>query len=91
MAFPLLLFVGKTWARRAVQIILSVFTLVWVHTLLTLAAERHSTAQPWIRMAIILGAVALFTAWTAFAIRERRKEEARHSVRCDAGTSAHQH
>lgn len=62
LAFPFLLFVRKQWAVRIVQVILVLGGLEWIRTLLTLVAERAQTGQPWVRMSVILLAVALWTA-----------------------------
>lgn len=75
VAFPMLLFIRKPWATRAVQILLVLSAFLWLHTLVTLAVERRAAAQPWIRMAIILGVVVFFTAWNAFAVRHRKMKD----------------
>ncbi len=60
--FPALLFIKKAWAARTVQIILFLGGLEWVRTTIEIASRRIDAGEPWVRMAIILGAVALFTA-----------------------------
>ncbi len=61
LALLLLLFLPKTWVPRVIQLILLLGTFEWLRTLYTVAQVRIALDMPWMRMAIILGAVALFT------------------------------
>ncbi len=63
--FPALLFIKKAWAARTVQILLFLGGLEWVRTTIEIASRRIDQGEPWVRMAIILGAVAVFTAVSA--------------------------
>ena len=69
LVFPWLLLAGTRFATRTVQILLVLAAAEWVHTLLVIAAQRHADGQPWLRMALILGGVALFTLLSAALIR----------------------
>lgn len=60
--FPLLLLVRNRWVPRLFQGLLVVGALEWLRTLYELASMRAGFDQPWGRLALILGAVALFTA-----------------------------
>ncbi|MEG1834041.1 MAG: hypothetical protein RR240_11955 [Burkholderiaceae bacterium] len=75
IAVAFLLLVPRAWAARAVQIALLLGALEWLRTLASLAAERMSWDQPWLRMAAILGVVALLTAASALVFRARRLRE----------------
>ncbi len=68
-AFSLLLFVPRKWAARVIQIILVLGAVEWVATIVAIANERREEGRPWLRMAIILGAVALWTLLSAAAFR----------------------
>lgn len=70
-ALVALLFVRKPWSARAVQAGLVLGTLEWLRTLAAFAAVRLSFGQPWLRMALILGAVALVTALAALAFESK--------------------
>jgi hypothetical protein len=35
-------------------------------------SERLTLGLPWMRLAVILGAVTLFTAWAAWLLREKK-------------------
>ena len=71
LLFPLLLLIKRTWATRTVQFFLILAGTEWLHTLIVIAAQRHETGQPWIRMAIILGVVVLLNVWSALAVRKK--------------------
>ena len=62
---PLLLFLRRPWVPQLFQGILVLGALEWLRTLYMLAAMRTGFDQPWGRLAVILGAVALFTAFSA--------------------------
>lgn len=58
-AFPLVLLARKTWALRVVQAFLAFAAVTWAWTALEIAQKRIAAGQPWGRMALILGAVAV--------------------------------
>jgi hypothetical protein len=63
--FPALLFIKRAWAARLVQFILVLGMFEWLRTLLNLVAERRLLGEPWGRLAIILGLVAIITGGSA--------------------------
>ncbi|NJD10157.1 MAG: hypothetical protein FIB01_06850 [Gemmatimonadetes bacterium] len=67
-----LLFVRRAWARTAVQLVLLLGTFEWLRTLYNLARLRSALGEPWLRMAIILGGVTLFTALPLQLLETRR-------------------
>lgn len=60
-----LLFVPRAWAARAVQVGLVIGAAEWVRTLFAFTAARRELGEPWGRLAVILGTVALFTLASA--------------------------
>jgi hypothetical protein len=62
----------RAWVARLVQVCLLAGALEWAWTAYALAQQRIALGQPWIRLALILGAVALFTAAAALVFRNRR-------------------
>ena len=70
-AFPLLLFLRQWWVPRLFQILLVLGALEWLRTLYAFATIRIALEQPWTRLAFILGAVALFTAFSGLVFRSR--------------------
>lgn len=71
VAVLFLLFLKKSWVPRLFQFLLILGALEWLRSLYYLAAMRIAWDQPWTRMAIILGAVALFTALSALVFSSR--------------------
>lgn len=61
VALAVLAPVPRPWMARIVQVVLFVGGFEWIRTLFTNIATRSDQGEPWMRMAIILGAVALFT------------------------------
>lgn len=70
-----LLFVRAPWAARLLQAALALGALEWLRTAAALVALRQSTGQPWTRLALILGAVALATAACALIFQWRPVRE----------------
>jgi hypothetical protein len=56
-----LMWVRRPWVVWTLRIALLAGTLEWWHTITTVAAERRAAGEPWLRMAIILGAVIVVT------------------------------
>lgn len=59
---PLLLLVRRPWVPQVFQGVLIVGALEWLRALYMLVSMRIGFDQPWGRLAVILGVVALFTA-----------------------------
>jgi hypothetical protein len=59
---PFLLFVRRPWVAGLYTGVLLLGAAEWVRTLLVIADARQAMGAPWMRMAVILGAVALVTA-----------------------------
>jgi len=66
-----LLFFRKSWIPRFFQLLLILGALEWLRSLYYLAAMRIAWDQPWTRLAIILGAVALFTALSGLVFNSK--------------------
>ena len=66
---PLML--RQTWVPRLIQLALLLGAIEWVYTLVSLAQMRMQFGSPWIRMAAILGAVALFTACSGLVFKSK--------------------
>jgi len=73
-----LLLLKETWVPRFFQIALMLAALEWIRTLYIFAQIRIESGQPWVRLAIILGLVALLTALSALVFKAR-------SLRCRYG------
>lgn len=69
LLFPLLLLVRKRWAARVMQLALLLGAAEWARTIILFSLARMAVGHPYLRMAIILSAVALFTAGSALLFR----------------------
>lgn len=78
--FPALLFIKRGWAARTVQIILFLGGLEWVRTTIEIASRRMDAGESWIRMAIILGAVAVFTVVSALPFSRNKSLREQYGV-----------
>lgn len=61
-----LLFVRRPWVARLAQFALAAAAVIWAWTLYDLAQMRMAFGLPWLRVAVILGSVAMvaiFSAW----------------------------
>jgi hypothetical protein len=68
---PAILLVRRPWVARAVQVALVVGALEWVRTAIAIGSARQALGEPWLRMAVILGVVALLTACSALVFRTK--------------------
>ena len=57
-----LLFVPRAWAGRVLQVVLALGVIEWILTAYTLAQVRMQHGDPYVRLVVILGGVALLTA-----------------------------
>jgi hypothetical protein len=60
-----LLFVRRPWVARMTQVVLVIGALEWLRTLYELLLLRVGLGQPFLRMSIILGIVAVVTICSA--------------------------
>lgn len=72
VAILLLLFMKKSWVPRLFQLLLLAGALEWLRSLYFLAAMRIAWDQPWARLAIILGTVALLTALSGLVFKNKK-------------------
>jgi hypothetical protein len=69
LSMLLLLMLRKAWVPRVITVVLLLAAAEWLYTLVSVAQMRISFGMPWMRMAIILGAVALLTALSSLVFR----------------------
>ncbi|WP_243286989.1 hypothetical protein [Geothrix terrae] len=67
------LFIPRPWTQALVRWSLALGALVWLWTLVEDVRQRLAFGEPWLRLALILGAVAAFTGWAAWLIRADQK------------------
>jgi uncharacterized PurR-regulated membrane protein YhhQ (DUF165 family) len=71
LLLPLLLILKETWIPRVFQLVLLLGAVEWLRTLMVLAQTRISFGEPWIRMAVILGFIALLTVLSGLVFRSK--------------------
>ena len=71
IALPLLLLLRQAWVPRLFQFLLVLGALEWLRALYGFVAMRIAFGEPWTRLALILGAVALFTGLSGLVFRNR--------------------
>lgn len=69
LALLALLFVRARWAWLTLQVTLALGAIEWLRTAWEFAAMRAAMGQPYTRLLVILGSVALVTALAAMALR----------------------
>ncbi|MBT8039939.1 MAG: hypothetical protein KJN78_06840 [Gammaproteobacteria bacterium] len=67
-----LLLLKKSWVPRLFQALLLLGVVEWLRTLYVFAQTRIAWDEPWTRLALILGGVALFTALSASVFWSRK-------------------
>ena len=58
----------RAWVPTLVQIVLAAGCVEWAWTTYVLVQQRMAFGRPWDRLALIMGAVTLFTAVSALAL-----------------------
>lgn len=71
LGLPLLLLLRRSWVPWLFQVGLLLGALEWLRTLYLFANMRIAFGEPWTRLALILGAVAAFTAASALVFLDR--------------------
>lgn len=86
---PLLLAIRRQWVLHVLMLLLLAGGLVWLHTLLELVRARQSFGVPWLRLAIILGAVSSLTVLVAWSLRGREiSSRFRHGFSSEASIAS---
>ena len=75
LVFPLILLSKKEWVMRVFQVFLVLGGVVWIERTLSLIRLRQRMNMPWIRLAVILFLVALFTFLSALVFRNKKIRE----------------
>jgi len=71
LLFPLLLFIKRRWVAKVFQVLLLLAAIEWILTTLRIVHIRQMQGEAWIRLVIILGSVALFTALSALVFESK--------------------
>ena len=69
------LFIPRPWTQALVRWALALGAMAWLWTLVEDVRQRLAFGEPWLRLALILGAVAAFTAWATWLLRAGTSEK----------------
>ncbi len=69
LALLVLLFIPKAVVQTILGAVLWVGCLAWIGMAWLRVGERLAAGLPWMRLVLIFGGVALFTAWAAWLLR----------------------
>jgi len=78
LTIPAILLIRRPWAVRIVQVGLIAGGFEWARTTVHLVIERQAIGEPWIRLALILGTVAILTFCSPLVFRSRSLRERYH-------------
>ena len=67
-----LVFVRRPWGARTIQACLVLGSAEWLRSTVSLVLSRSQMGEPFLRLAIILGGVTLFTALSVLVFRTNR-------------------
>ncbi len=67
-----LLFIANSAVRTALSALLWAGSLAWVAMAWSRVSERLDMDLPWLRLAAILGAVAMFSAWSGWLLFQEK-------------------
>ena len=81
LLFPLVLLIKRKWILRIYQVYLIGGAIIWTERLLYLRKARIAEGSPWIRLVLILGAVALITLLSAFLLQNRKVQKVYQNLR----------
>jgi len=71
----IIMLIRRSWVARLAQAVLVIGGVEWIRTLLVLVKMRQAAGEPWERLALILGGVALFTVCSALVFRFKSLRE----------------
>lgn len=85
LALPFSLFIKKLWIKRVYQILLFIGCFVWAERTVVLVRMRQESGEAWIRLAIILIAVALFTMLSALSFETKKARKRYDRIEISVG------
>ena len=78
LAIPWLLFIPKAWVARTMQLLLLAGAAEWIRAMFGYIASRREIGDDWTRLAIILMAVAMLTAFSGSVFRGKALKKRYH-------------
>jgi tellurite resistance protein TehA-like permease len=75
LLIPFLLLIKREWVARVFQVLMVIGSLVWLETTFRLIKMRIALSESWVRLAIILFTVALFTLLSTLVFENKKLKE----------------
>lgn len=75
LIFPFFLLIKKQWIVKFLRVVLIIGTLEWIRTLFYYVSQRQEQGEPYFRLVIIIGVVALFTGLSSLIFKNKRLKE----------------
>lgn len=75
LLIPLILFIKHVWVARFIQILLIIGSIEWIRTLLYYVNQRQAIDEPYLRLIIIIGIIALLTGLSALVFKNQSLRE----------------
>lgn len=75
LIIPFLLLIKKQWIVRVIQIILILGALEWIHSMFFYVHQRQEFNEPYLRLVVIIGVVALFTGLSALVFKNKKLKD----------------
>ena len=72
LAIPLLLFVKKSWVIDVLQGMGYLSALFWIYGAYQYIQLRIEAGEGWIRLLLIMGAIALYSVWSSYFLRSKQ-------------------
>jgi len=72
LALLLTLFIRSKWTLKGWQIALAAGIVMWAQTTYNIVQMRMAINEPWLRLAIIMGAVIAFTLYSILSLENKK-------------------
>jgi len=72
LLIPFLFLIKQKWVILSLEIVAYVAAVFWLIGAYQYIQSRIAAGDDWIRLLIIMGAVALYSAWTGFFLRSKK-------------------
>lgn len=72
---PLLFFIKQKWVIKTLESIAYLSAVIWLYGAYQYIQIRIATGEDWIRLLVIMGAVALYSAWSGYFLNSSRIKE----------------
>ena len=75
LIIPFLLLIKKQWVSQLIQIVLILGFFEWIRAIFYYVHQRLEIGEPYLRLVIIIGVVALFTGLSTLTFRNKKLKE----------------